>query len=168
MQKVKTINFIYNVQIGGFLLALFIECALFFYQCDICCIGLIDCVTQRHCFRDWWIWDKTKHEFITPSAYITAQKTPTFDRLHWIFLCRSEPGECGAENMVICPQFKCITKPCFVYARWILHWALKPTIILCSPGWVIHLGLLSCLLNKKPGAPRQPPTLRAPQGLSQS
>lgn len=59
---------------------------------------------------------KTEHESITPSAYITAQTTCILDSLHWISVGRSEPRECGAENMVICPPFKCSAKPCFVYA----------------------------------------------------
>lgn len=48
----------------------------------------------------------------------------------WVDLSQ---GSVARKICFICPQFKCITKPCFVYAHWILHWELKPTIILCSP-----------------------------------
>lgn len=45
---------------------------------------------------------------------ILEDKTCMFYSLHGIFLAMSELGECGAENMVICPQLKCNTKPGFV------------------------------------------------------
>ena len=72
--KVKTINSTYTIQITGLFLALFIYYALFFYLCDIYCMGLIECVTQRHCFRDWWIFESKRSMNSLPCVLILQHK----------------------------------------------------------------------------------------------
>lgn len=161
-QKSPTINVICNVHFGRlFLDSIHLMCFVFLSVWHLLYRLHWMCHSERHCLSDWWVssWKRSVNSLwrCKLRAYLTVHAGSS-----WV-----DPSqrECGAENMVICPQFKCITKPCFV-GLCIEDWNLPLSSV--SPGWVIHLGLLSCLLNKKPAAPHQPPTLQAPQGLSQS